>query len=207
MILQISPPNAVSWSLFRPEPIGFAVPTSLSCFVTARRIVDVGYCPDPRRIPDSTRVPSPWQVGLVMRATKPRDNRSRGKILPSAWGGVTLIYDGECPVCSAYSRAVRIRQDLGGLRLIDARTNPEWVSTLGDLNINLNSGFALLIGNNVYSGHEAINALALISSNSSIFNRANYLLFRDANRAKFLYPSLRCVRNILLKLLGRLPIS
>lgn len=117
--------------------------------------------------------------------------------------GVTLVYDGECPVCTAYSRAVRIRDDLGGLRLVDARENPEWVGQMAAMNIDLDKGFALLIGDTVWHGDEALNVLALIGSRSSMFNRLNRAIFGHAATARLMYPLLRGSRNALLKVLGR----
>ena len=37
-------------------------------------------------------------------------------------GDVWFVYDGECPLCRVAAQALRIRQSVGNLHLVDART-------------------------------------------------------------------------------------
>lgn len=120
---------------------------------------------------------------------------------------VTLIYDGDCPVCSGYSRALRIRRDVGNLRLINARDKADLVDALAERGIRLNEGFVCIVGSEIYHGLEAIHILSLLSSRATFFNKANYIIFRHKTLARFLYPIMRAGRNALLRLIGRRPIT
>ena len=66
---------------------------------------------------------------------------------------------------------------------------------------------ALKIGNQWYYDADAIHALALIGTRSGLFSRLNYRLFRSKRASAILYPILRAIRNLLLKLLGRAKIN
>lgn len=75
------------------------------------------------------------------------------------------------------------------------------------LGLDIDQGMVLLAGDEVYYGADAMHALALMSSRSGIFNRANYWIFRRRTLARLLYPLLRSCRNFLLKLMGRTRIN
>jgi predicted DCC family thiol-disulfide oxidoreductase YuxK len=118
-----------------------------------------------------------------------------------------LVYDGECPLCTAYCRMTRIRESVGTLKLIDARLSSEVKDEMTRLGLDVDQGMALKVGGVMYYGSDAISALALISSRSGIFNRFNYWLFRSKARAHVLYPILRSCRNLVLKALRRTKIN
>ena len=61
----------------------------------------------------------------------------------------------------------------------------------------------LKMGEQLYYGSDAINALALISSRSGFFNRVNFWLFKSRRVSRVLYPVLATCRAVLLKILGR----
>ena len=118
-------------------------------------------------------------------------------------GDFVLVYDGECPVCSTYVRYVRIRESVGTITLIDAREGGPWVRRIQEEGLDLNEGMVLVYGNRIYHGADCIHMLALLSSPSGLFNRANAAIFRRPGLARVLYPVLRSGRNLLLRLLGR----
>jgi predicted DCC family thiol-disulfide oxidoreductase YuxK len=117
--------------------------------------------------------------------------------------GAWLIYDGECPFCRFYARYLKVRDSLGDLQLVNAREAVEIVDELRLAHIDLDEGMVLKIGNRTYVGAECIHILALLCSRSTIFNRANALIFRSATLSRLLYPVLRAGRNMSLLLLGR----
>lgn len=117
--------------------------------------------------------------------------------------GATLVYDGECPFCSAYVKYVRVRESVGGLKLVDARSGEPPVDEIRRRGYDLDEGMVLVIGNRFYHGADCINALAMLSSESSAFNRLNAAVFKSERLSKLLYPALRFGRNTTLRLLGR----
>ena len=73
--------------------------------------------------------------------------------------------------------------------------------------LDIDQGMVLKIDEQLYYGSDAIHALALISSQSGIFNRFNYWIFRSKRISRLLYPVLRFFRNLLLKLLNKTKIN
>lgn len=116
---------------------------------------------------------------------------------------IWLLYDKQCPLCHAYCRMARIRDAVGELRLVDAREQSQLRQQITEQGLDIDQGMVLKLGDQLYYGADAIHALALISSRSGLFNRLNYWLFKSRWRAGLLYPALRAVRNMLLKLLRK----
>jgi predicted DCC family thiol-disulfide oxidoreductase YuxK len=121
--------------------------------------------------------------------------------------GLTLVYDGDCPLCSAYVTRMRLRQIAGRLDLLDARQQPALVQRLERRGYRLDEGMLVIVGDQYYHGAAAVHVLALMSSRSGWLNRLNYSLFRSSLLASVLYPLLVAGRRALLWLLGRKPLS
>lgn len=119
---------------------------------------------------------------------------------------IAIVYDGECPVCSAYIRMLRLRA-LGDIALINARDDHPLVRSLQAARVDLDEGMAVKIDDELYLGDEAVQRLALMTGSSSFFNRVNYWIFRNGARSRLLYPMLRAGRKLLLMLLGRKTIA
>ena len=120
---------------------------------------------------------------------------------------VVLVYDGGCPVCSAYVRYVRIKESAGGFLLVNARDGGPWVERVTQSGLNLDEGMVLFYGGRAYHGADCIHVLALMSTGSGVFNRLNAALFRHPRLARVLYPVLRAGRNLLLRILNRSRLS
>jgi predicted DCC family thiol-disulfide oxidoreductase YuxK len=120
---------------------------------------------------------------------------------------ILLVYDKECPVCDAYCRIVRIRETVGDLKLIDARSKSDIMDEITAKGLDIDQGMVLKMDDRLYYGSDAIHALALVSSRSGIFNRFNYWIFRSKILSAWFYPILRYFRNLLLKILGKTKIN
>lgn len=120
---------------------------------------------------------------------------------------ILLVYDRECPACNAYCQIVQIRKSVGELKIVDARENSDVLKEITAQGMDIDQGMVLKMGDQLYYGSDAINALALIGSRSGIFNRLNYWIFKSKTLSKILYPVLRSCRNLLLKILGKSKIN
>ena len=120
---------------------------------------------------------------------------------------ILLVYDKECPVCDAYCQIVRIRETVGDLKLIDARSKSDIMDEITAEGLDIDQGMVLKMGDRLYYGSDAIHVLALISSRSGIFNRFNYWIFKSSTISALFYPILRFFRNLLLKLMGKTKIN
>lgn len=122
-------------------------------------------------------------------------------------GKAWLVYDGECPFCSSYVKLVRIRESIGQLHLLDARTTHPVVDEVQEAGFDLDLGMVLKIGDRFYHGADCMHVLAKLSTRSGIINKINGAIFRSEVAARVIYPILRTGRNITLRLLGRRKIS
>ena len=116
---------------------------------------------------------------------------------------IVLVYDGDCPICSVYCKALAIRQLDSHFEIVNARQYHPLLEIINEMGLNMDEGFVLKIGNEYFHGADAIHRLALISTGAGPFNRLNYLIFKSPYLARLLYPLLRTGRNIVLRLLGR----
>ena len=125
----------------------------------------------------------------------------------SAPQDIYVVYDGECPFCSAYVRMVRLREAAGTVHLLDAREPHPVVDEIKRLGLDLDEGMALKMGDEIFHGDECMNRLAMLSGPSGLFNRFHFWVFSDPKRSRALYPFLRSGRNFALRLLGRRKIN
>ena len=116
---------------------------------------------------------------------------------------IILVYDKECVGCKYYCQIIKIREELGELKLVNARETSEIMDEINNLGLDMDKGMVLKMGDKFYYGADAINALALISSRSDLFNHINHWLFRSKRRADFIFPVMMKFRKIMLKLSGK----
>jgi len=150
--------------------------------------------PDKVAVDNRHALPDGMQPGTLIGEGVPRE-------------GLTVVYDGDCPLCSAYVTQLRLKETAGGLELVDARQHPDTVEALDERGYSLDEGMVVIAGGNVYHGADAIHVLALMSSRRGWFNRLNYRVFRSRNLSAVLYPALVAGRRALLWLLGTAPLD
>ena len=116
---------------------------------------------------------------------------------------VTIYYDGECPLCSNYTKMLRLRETAGEVRVIDARRDPISVARFSAMGIDVNEGFVVEVDGHLFHGSDAIHSLALLTSPVNAANRLSRSIFSDSRRAARIYPWLVRGRAMLLRMLGR----
>src|SRR5215813_6427302 len=120
---------------------------------------------------------------------------------------IVLVYDKQCPACDFYCSLVRIRADIGKLELVDARDGGPIMDEITAAGLDIDQGMVLKVGKQLYYGADAIHALSLMSTRAGFFNRLSYWSFRSKTVSGVLYPVLRTMRNLLLKMLGKTKIN
>jgi predicted DCC family thiol-disulfide oxidoreductase YuxK len=122
-------------------------------------------------------------------------------------GETSLIYDGECPVCIAYSETVETGEEAGGLRRINARSDDPLVQRATEEGLDLDDGMVLVHQGKLYHGADALHMMAKLAPKSGLHNRLNRLLFGSRTVSHISYPLLRAGRNMLLRLRGKAKIG
>src|SRR5688572_16021068 len=120
---------------------------------------------------------------------------------------ILLVYDKQCPACDFYCNLVRVRADVGELKLVDARDKGPVMDEITALGLDIDQGMVLKVGTQLFYGSDAIHALSLMSTRTGFFNRFAYWTFRSRGAARILYPALKTLRNVLLKVLGKTKIN
>ncbi len=124
-----------------------------------------------------------------------------GKGAKKAW----LVYDGECPFCSNYSRLVDVRNAIGELILVNAREGGPLVEEIKALPYDLNKGMVLKMNGRYHTGDDALHMLALLPGKKSTFNIFNHLFFGSRAIAWLVYPLLKLGRRLTL-IIKRVPL-
>ena len=120
---------------------------------------------------------------------------------------ILLVYDRECPACNLYCQVIKIKESVGDLKIVNAREDTEILKEISAEGLDIDQGMVLKMGDQLYYGSDAIHALALIGSQSGVFNRLIYWVFKSKTRSFLFYPMLRACRNLLLKILRKSKIN
>jgi len=120
---------------------------------------------------------------------------------------IQLVYDRQCPVCEFYCQHIDVDPDAGTLVRIDARDQTDIMDEITALGLDIDEGMVVKIGDSIFYGGDAINALALKGSRAGFLNRLAFWTFRSRRMSQLLYPLLKACRNLLLKLLRRTRIN
>jgi len=114
-----------------------------------------------------------------------------------------IIYDGDCIYCQNYVRFVRLREAIGPVELLDARSNDPRVQLYWRQGYDLNEGMLFVHRGRVHHGADALQVLASLSSPNGALNRLNARLFSNSRAARLLYPLLKLGRRLTLRVRGR----
>ncbi|WCT72932.1 DUF393 domain-containing protein [Sphingomonas naphthae] len=113
-----------------------------------------------------------------------------------------IVYDGDCIFCQNYVRFFRLRETVGPVELIDARSGDPRVRQY-QRDYDLNEGMLFVHKGQVHYGDEAVHMLAMLSSSSNLFAWANRHLFSHRWIARAAYPLLKAGRRATLKVRGK----
>ncbi|OWK20904.1 hypothetical protein AJ88_24200 [Mesorhizobium amorphae CCBAU 01583] len=114
-----------------------------------------------------------------------------------------IVYDGDCVFCQSYVRFMRLREAVGPVELLDARSGDPRAASFQRQGFDLNEGMLFVFEDHVYYGDEAVNLLAILSSSSSLFGWLNRAILSNRTAAWLIYPMLKIGRRVTLRLRGR----
>ncbi|MES2984320.1 MAG: DCC1-like thiol-disulfide oxidoreductase family protein [Pseudomonadota bacterium] len=119
---------------------------------------------------------------------------------PDIW----FVYDGECPVCQLGVSLFKVRQSVGTLHTVDARTEKDHpvMQEVNAARLNLDTGMVIKYLGQLYQGEDALAVMAKIGADEGLFNKMNRTLFQSRTRVNLCYPPMRFARNVALAFKG-----
>jgi predicted DCC family thiol-disulfide oxidoreductase YuxK len=114
-----------------------------------------------------------------------------------------VVYDGECIFCRNFARLLRLRDSVGPVELLDARSGDPRVLAYQRQGYDLNQGMLFVWQGRVYHAAAAMQMLAALTTPVSWFNRLAAALFSRPVPARLLYPVLNGGRMLTLLLRGK----
>ncbi len=119
---------------------------------------------------------------------------------PDIW----FVFDGECPVCQIGASLFKVRQSVGTLHTVDARTEKDHpvMREVNAARLNLDVGMVIKYEGNLYQGEDALALMAKIGADEGAFNKINRRLFQSRAMVNLCYPSMRFARNVALAVKG-----
>lgn len=114
-----------------------------------------------------------------------------------------VIYDGDCFFCQNYAALVRLKESVGPVELLDARSDDPRVADYWQRGYDLNQGMVFVYNGRVFHGHDATRMLATLSSTDTFFSAINRLTLSNPVAARLSYPLFKLGRFASLVLRGK----
>lgn len=111
---------------------------------------------------------------------------------------ITLLYDGECPICRQYKKYVELRKKYD-IALKNAREEKETVRRLREEGYDMNEGMILIIGDDIYHGEQALLRIESLIRPGKFRGAALKRLSASPRLTKAVYACMKGVRSLLLK--------
>ena len=118
---------------------------------------------------------------------------------------IYFVYDGECPICQMGARMYKLRQAVGTLHTVDARTEKDHpvMQEINAAGLNLDEGMVIKYEDTLYQGRDALVLMAELGADTGSLNRLNNLLFKCKTLATISYPLMKTARRIALCCKGK----
>src|ERR1700722_20087938 len=97
---------------------------------------------------------------------------------------------------------MNLRAAVGDIKLTDARHDREIVQFLTMRGFNLDEGMAVIYGDKIYFGDDAITFISSITIWRPFIGKLIARVLKNKRRAGFLYPIMKAGRRVTLSLLG-----
>ena len=81
-----------------------------------------------------------------------------------------MLYDGECLLCRNTALAIKLRQQVKALVLINAREKHALVHKVNQLGLDLNQGIVVFYQHKIIAGYKAMHWLAQLAARPNVFN-------------------------------------
>ncbi len=113
-----------------------------------------------------------------------------------------VVFDGQCPFCRVYvaSLVSKDEHEQPVLSKVDARRVPELVKQLADEGIDINTGIVVIKDGSIFQDASALTLLAKQYPTATRLAGLHHRLLRYRLFSRAIYPVLRALRNLYLRL-------
>ena len=115
---------------------------------------------------------------------------------------IKLYYDKECPFCNEYSKYVELRK-VYDIEIINAREALDKLKDYKDKGFDINNGMIIEFEDNIFQGSDAIKIIDKYIVKKGIIDRFLSVFIHFPGFKSIIYPIVKIIRLIVLKLLGR----
>jgi len=117
---------------------------------------------------------------------------------------VKFYYDGECPFCKEYSKYIELRKKYD-IEILNARDNLEKIIEFRAKGYDIDEGMILEVspGKKLYHGADAAKVLDRMIEKKGVFDKFISMVVELKFFKSIVYPIVKFVRIVLLKLMGK----
>lgn len=117
---------------------------------------------------------------------------------------IYFVYDGECPICQMGASFYKVKESVGEVQTIDARTEQDHpvMVEVNKAGLDVDEGMVIKYQGALYQGVEALHLMARLGADNNLLNQINNTLYKSKTLAKISYPFMKGARNLALKIKG-----
>ena len=114
---------------------------------------------------------------------------------------IIIYYDGECPYCKSYTKIIDIRKKYS-FELKDARLHPLEISNLNDQGYKIENGILMVFKGEIFQGAKALKMIDHLIYKKTTISKLYGLIIGLPFFANIIYPIVKTIRIITLKIMG-----
>lgn len=117
---------------------------------------------------------------------------------------INLYYDEDCPFCMEYSKYVELRKKYD-IKIFNARESIDKIKVFRNKGFDINDGMIIEYESEIFQGSDAVKIIDKYIDKKSVFDQFISVIINLPGFKLVVYPIVKFLRIMILKLLGRNP--
>ena len=117
---------------------------------------------------------------------------------------INLYYDEECPFCKEYSKYVELRKKYD-IKIFNARESIDKIKVFRNKGFDINDGMIIEYESEIFQGSDAVKIIDNYIDKKSVLDQFISVIINLPGFKLVVYPIVKFLRIMILKLLGRNP--
>lgn len=117
---------------------------------------------------------------------------------------INLYYDEECPFCKEYSKYIELRKKYD-IKIFNARESTDKIKVFRNKGFDINDGMIIEYESEIFQGSDAVKIIDKYIDKKSVFDQFISVIINLPGFKLVVYPIVKFLRIMILKLLGRNP--